>query len=50
MDAYLCLNIYKGRMKKQSPVSGSSKEASVKRKRKRDKDEVEDVDVDSDSE
>ena len=27
MDAYLCLNIYKGWMKKQSPVSGSSKEA-----------------------
>ena len=47
MDAYLCLNIYKGWMKKQSPVSGSSKEASAKRKRKRDKDEVEDVDSDS---
>ena len=44
MDAYLCLNIYKGWMKKQSPVSGSSKEASAKRKRKRDED------VDSDSE
>ena len=47
MDAYLCLNIYMGLMKKQSPVSGSSKEVSVKRKRKRDKDEVEDVDSDS---
>ena len=45
MDAYLCLNIYKGWMKKQSPVSGSSKEASAKRKR--DEDEVEDVDSDS---
>ena len=47
MDAYLCLNIYNGWMKKQSPVSGSSKEVSVKRKRKRDKDEVEDMDSDS---
>ena len=47
MDAYLCLNIYKGWMKKQSRVSGSSKEASAKRKRKRDEDEVEDVDSDS---
>ena len=47
MDAYLCLNIYKYWMKKQSPVSGSSKEASAKRKRKRDEDEVEDVDSDS---
>ena len=47
MDAYLCLNIYKGWMKKQSPVSGSSKEASAKRKRKRDEDKVEDVDSDS---
>ena len=47
MDAYLCLNIYKGSMKKQSPVSGSSKEASAKRKKKRDEDEVEDVDKDS---
>ena len=47
MDAYLCLNIYKGWMKKQSPVSGSSKEALAKRKRKRDEDEVEDVDSDS---
>ena len=45
MDGYLCLNIYKGWMKKQSPVSGSSKEVSAKRKR--DKDEVEDVDEDS---
>ena len=44
-DAYLCLNIYKGWMKKQSPVSGSSKEASATRKR--DEDEVEDVDFDS---
>ena len=50
MDAYLCLNTYKGSMKKQSAVSGSSKEASAKRKRKRDEDEVEDVDSDSDSE
>ena len=47
MDAYLCLNIYKGWMKKQSPMSGSSKEASAKMKRKRDDDEVEDVDSDS---
>ena len=47
MDAYFCLNIYKGWMKKQSLVSGSSKEVSVKRKRKRDEDEVEDVDSDS---
>ena len=47
MDAYLCLNIYKGWMKKKSPVSGSRKEASAKRKRKRDEDEVEDVDSDS---
>ena len=46
MDAYLCLNIYKGWMKKQSPVSGSSKEVSAKRKRKRDEDKVEDVDSD----
>ena len=45
MDAYLCLNIYKVWMKKQSPVSGSSKEASTKRKR--DEDIVEDVDSDS---
>ena len=45
MDAYLFLNIYKGWMKKQSPVSGSSKDASAKRKR--DEDEVEDVDSDS---
>ena len=45
MDAYLCLNIYKGWMKKQSLVSGSRKEVSAKRKR--DKDEVEDVDSDS---
>ena len=47
MGAYLCLNIYKGWMEKESPVSGSSKEASMKRKRKRDEDEVEDVDSDS---
>ena len=47
MDAYLCLNIYKGWMKNQNPVSGSSKEVSAKRKRKRDEDEVEDVDSDS---
>ena len=47
MDAYLCLNMYKGWMKKQSPVSGSSKAASAKRKRKRDEDEVEDVDSDT---
>ena len=47
MDAYLCLNIYKGWMKKQSLVSGSSKEASANRKRQRDEDEVEDVDSDS---
>ena len=47
MDTYLCLNIYKGWMKKQSPVSGSSKEASTKRKAKRDEDEVKDVDSDS---
>ena len=47
MDAYLCLNIYKRWMKKQSPVSGSSIEVSAKRKRKRDEDEIEDVDSDS---
>ena len=34
-------------MKKQSPVSGSSKEVAAKRKRKRDEDEVEDVDSNS---
>ena len=28
MDAYLCLNIYKGWMKKQNPVAGSSIELS----------------------
>ena len=50
MDAYVCLNIYKGWMNKQSLVSGSSKEASAKRKRKRDEDEVEDMDSNSDSE
>ena len=47
MDAYLSLNIYKGWMKKQSPVSSSSKEAATNRKRKRDEDEVEEVDTDS---
>ena len=47
MDAYLCLNIYKGWMKKHNPVSSSSKEASAKRKRKRNEDEVEDMDSDS---
>ena len=47
MDAYLCLNIYKGWMKKQNLVSSSCKEASSKRKRKTDKDEVKDVDSDS---
>ncbi|XBJ18604.1 hypothetical protein VPH35_009732 [Triticum aestivum] len=45
MDGYLCFNIYKGWMKRKSPVCGSSKEVSAKRKR--DKDEVEDVDEDS---
>ena len=45
MDAYLCLNIYKGWTKKQSLVFGSSKEASTKRERVED--EVEDVDSDS---
>ncbi|SPT19323.1 unnamed protein product [Triticum aestivum] len=45
MDAYLCFNIYKGWMKSNSQVCGSSKEVSAKRKR--DKDEVEDVDEDS---
>ena len=47
MYAYLCLNIYEDWMKKQSLVSGSSKEASAKRNGKRDEDEVEDVDSDS---
>ena len=45
LDAYLCINIYKGWMKRRSLVFGSSKEVSAKRKR--DKDEVEDVDKDS---
>ena len=45
MDGYLCFNIYKGWMKSNSQVGGSSKEVSAKRKR--DKDEVEDVDEDS---
>ena len=50
MDGYLCFNIYMGWMKKQIPVSDSSKEASAKRKRKRKRDEDEVEDVDSDSE
>ena len=45
MDGYLCFNIYKGWMKSNSQVCGSSKEVSAKRKR--DKDEVEDLDEDS---
>ena len=45
MDGYLCFNIYKGWMKSNSQVCGSSKDVSAKRKR--DKDEVEDVDEDS---
>ena len=45
MDGYLCFNIYKGWMKSNSQVGGSSKEVSAKRKT--DKDEVEDVDKDS---
>ena len=45
MDGYLCFNIYKGWMKSNSQVGGSSKEVSSKRKR--DKDDVEDVDEDS---
>ena len=45
MDGYLCFNIYKGWMKSNSQVCGSSKE--VLAKRKRDKDEVEDVDEDA---
>ena len=45
MDGYLCFNIYKGWMKSNNQVCGSSKE--VLAKRKRDKDEVEDVDEDS---
>ena len=45
MDAYLCFNIYKGWMKSNSQVGGSSKEVSPKSKR--DKDDVEDVDEDS---
>ena len=44
MDGYLCFNIYKGSMKSNSQVGGSSKE--VLAKRKRDKDEVKDVDED----
>ena len=45
MDGYLYFNIYKGWMKSNSQVCGSSKEVSAKRKR--DKDEVEDVDENS---
>ena len=45
MDAYLFFNIYKGWMKSESQVGGSSKEVSAKRKR--DKDEVEHVDEES---
>src|SRR3954463_14146766 len=45
MDGYLCFNIYKGWMKRNIQVCGSSKEVSTKRKR--DKGEVEDVDEDS---
>ena len=45
MDCYLCFNIYKGWMKRNSQVCGSSKD--VLAKRERDKDEVEDVDEDS---
>ena len=45
MDSYLCFNIYKGWMKSNSQVCGSSKEVSAKRKR--DKEEVKDVDEDS---
>ena len=45
MDGYLCFNIYKGWMKSNNQVGGSSKEVSAKRKR--DKDEVEDMDEDS---
>ena len=48
MDGYLCFNIYKGCVKSNSQVCGSSKEVSAERKR--DKDEVEDVDVDEESE
>ena len=42
MDGYLCFNIYKGWMKSNIQIGGSSKEVSAKRKR--DKEEVEDVD------
>ena len=45
MDGYLCFNIYKGWMKSNSQVCGSSKEVSAKRKR--DKDEVVHVDEES---
>ena len=45
MDGYLCFNIYKGWMKINNQVGGSSKEVSAKMKR--DKDEVEDMDEDS---
>ena len=47
MDGYLCFNIYKGWMKSNSQVGGSSKEAAAKRKSKRDEGEVDDVDSDS---
>ena len=39
MDGYLCFNIYKGWMKSNSQVCGSSKEVSAKRKRHKDMDE-----------
>ena len=45
MDGYLCFNIYKGWMKRNSQVGDSTKEVSTKRKR--DKDKVKDVDEDS---
>jgi hypothetical protein len=45
MDAYLCFNIYKGWMKSESQVCGSSKEVSAKRKR--DKDNIKHVDEES---
>ena len=45
MDGYFCFNIYKGWMKSNNQVGGSSKEVSAKRKW--DKDEVEDMDEDS---
>ncbi|SPT19519.1 unnamed protein product [Triticum aestivum] len=36
MDGYLCFNMYKGWMKSNSQVCGSSKEVSAKRKRDKD--------------